>query len=46
MTYAAVKAIVLSELNMVEEELTTEQRISLAIEITIRLMSIAVEHHN
>jgi hypothetical protein len=40
MTYPVIKAIVLNELQMVEEDMTVEQRIALAIEITIRLLDL------
>lgn len=40
MTHEVLKAIVLTELDIAEEELTPDQRIALAIEVTIRLLSI------
>lgn len=44
MTYPVIKAIVLNELQMVEEDMTVEQRIALAIEITIRLLDLPLTH--
>lgn len=46
MSMEAIKAIVLSEMGMVEEDLTDEQRIALAIDITLRLLGICVEAHS
>lgn len=46
MSYQAVKAIVLNELQMIEEELNEDERITLAIEITIRLLDLATPHQN
>jgi hypothetical protein len=43
MSREALKAIVLSELGMIETELSPDERIKLAIEITIRLLTIAVD---
>lgn len=40
MSIEALRAIVLSELGLVEEELTQDQRIHIAIEIAFRLLSV------
>lgn len=40
MSMDALRAIVLNELDLIEEELTADQRLVVAIEITCRLMSV------
>ncbi|MBV2150207.1 hypothetical protein KRZ98_18385 [Sphingobium sp. AS12] len=42
MSIEVLRAIVLSELGLIEEELTQDQRIHIAIEIAIRLLSVPV----
>lgn len=39
MTIEAIRAIVLHELDLIEEELTQDERISVAVEIACRLLS-------
>lgn len=46
MSREAIKRIILTELSLVEEELTEEQRIALAIEIAIRLLDLSIEQHS
>lgn len=43
MTYEALKVIVLHELGLVEEQLSDEQRIRVAIDIALRLLSVELE---
>lgn len=45
MTHEALKAIVLHELGLVEDDLTPDERIKLAVEITIRLLTFAAKQH-
>lgn len=40
MTYEALKVIVLHELGLIEEELTEDDRIRVAIDIALRLLSV------
>jgi hypothetical protein len=40
MTVEAIKAIILYELGLHEDDLTPDERVSLVIEITLRLLSI------
>lgn len=40
MTVEAIRAIVLHELDLIEEELTGDERIKVAIDVTLRLLSV------
>ena len=43
MTTEAIRAIVLHELDLIEEELTADERIKVAIEVTLRLLSVQLQ---
>ena len=43
MTYEALKVIVLHELGLIEAQLNEEQRIRVAIDIALRLLSVELE---
>lgn len=43
MTMQALRAIVLHELNLIEEDLSADERIIVAIEIAIRLLSVELQ---
>ena len=45
MNREAIKRIILTELELVEEDLTEEQRLHLAIEIAIRLLDQSIKQH-
>jgi hypothetical protein len=45
MTHEALTAIVLHELGLVEDDLTPDERIKLAIDIAIRLLTLSIDNH-
>lgn len=43
MTMQALRAIVLHELSLIEEELTADERVIVAIEVAVRLLSVELQ---